>query len=62
MSEQKKESCLCPYCDAEMTEEDLPCCLVCNVSLFYCPQCGKPLHGDSKVCSHCGADARGEVT
>ena len=57
MNEQKKEPCLCPYCDAEMTEEDVPCCQGCNVEIVYCPQCRKPLARDTMVCSHCGAEA-----
>ena len=57
MTEQKKESCLCPFCDSEMTGDDLPGCQVCSVRIVNCPQCQKPLARDTMVCSHCGAKA-----
>ena len=49
MTEPKetKQPFSCPYCDIEMTETDLPYCQLCGVSVFYCPQCRKPLSRDA---------------
>ena len=55
---EKKEPIYCPYCDAEITEANLPLCQVCGVTIFYCPACRKPLTRDKRVCPHCGADIR----
>ena len=64
MTEPKetKKPFSCPYCDIEMTEADLPYCQLCGVSVFYCPQCRKPLSRDNRVCPHCGAEIKGERT
>ncbi len=61
MTEQKEEKkCLfCPYCDVEIIRADSPYCQTCGVTIFYCPQCRKPLPRDKKVCPHCGAGIKG---
>lgn len=55
----KKGPIFCPYCDVEATEESPPYCQACGVTIFYCPQCRKPLARDNRVCPHCGAEIRG---
>jgi predicted amidophosphoribosyltransferase len=55
---EKKEHIYCPYCDAEITEVNLPLCQACGVTIFYCPRCRKPLARDNRTCPHCGADIR----
>ncbi len=61
MTEQKEEKkhLFCPYCDEEIMRADLPYCQACSVTIFYCPQCRKPLPRDSKICPHCGAGIKG---
>ena len=44
----------CPYCDAEMMAMSHPICQACQVTIVYCPHCGKPLAKDEKTCSSCG--------
>jgi predicted amidophosphoribosyltransferase len=53
--EKKKEHLFCPYCEVEIMKADLPYCRACQVTVFYCPQCRKPLPRENKVCPHCGA-------
>lgn len=63
MKEQKeKRGCFCPCCDTEIMEADLPSCGSCGITIFYCPECRKPLSRDNKVCPHCGAKIRAKVT
>jgi Zn-finger nucleic acid-binding protein len=52
----------CPYCDAEIAEAAFPYCKACEVEIFHCPKCRKPVPQDKKVCPSCGADIRGETT
>ncbi len=61
MTEQKAEKrhLFCPYCDEEIMVADSPYCQACDVTLFYCPECRKPLSRDNKVCPHCGTEIRG---
>ena len=56
---EKKKQLFCPYCDEELMMADLPYCKACGVSIFYCPECRKPLPRDKKSCPHCGAEIRG---
>ncbi len=57
MTEQKEEKkCLfCPYCDEEIIKADSLYCQACGVTMFYCPQCRKPLPRDNRICPYCGA-------
>ena len=55
----EKEHCFCPYCDEEIIKMDLPYCQACGVTVFYCPECRKPVSRDNKVCPECGAEIRG---
>ncbi|MFC1982086.1 zinc ribbon domain-containing protein [Chloroflexota bacterium] len=57
-----KNQLYCPYCDEEIAEAAFPYCEACEVEVFYCPRCRKPLSRDSKVCPHCKADIRQEAT
>ena len=61
-AEQKpeKESRFCPYCDEEIVEISFPYCKVCGVTVFYCPECRKPVSRDKKECPHCGAEIKSE--
>ncbi len=58
----EEQRCFCPYCNTEMAEVLLPCCQACKVTIFYCPECRKPLPRDKKVCPHCGAELKGKNT
>ncbi len=61
MAEQKEKGkyLCCPYCDGEIMKADMPYCQACGVTIFYCPQCRKPLPRDSKICPHCGVGIQG---
>ncbi len=54
-----KEQHFCPYCDSEIAEAAFPYCEACEVTVFYCPKCRKPVQRDKKVCPHCGAKIKG---
>ncbi|MFC1873341.1 zinc-ribbon domain-containing protein [Chloroflexota bacterium] len=54
-----KEPCLCPYCDAAILQTDSAHCHSCKVTIFYCPQCRKPLPRENSLCPHCGAEIKG---
>jgi len=54
-TETEEKHCYCPYCETEIGEEQFPFCQACKASLVFCPQCGKPLTLETKVCPHCGA-------
>ncbi len=61
-AEQKlpeKELHFCPYCDGEMAEASWPYCGACEVSVFYCPNCRKPVPRDKRVCPHCAVEIKG---
>ncbi len=60
-SERKieKEGRFCPYCDEEIAKESFPYCGACEVTVFYCPSCRKPIPRDKRVCSYCGAEVKG---
>ena len=58
-NELEKARCFCPYCDEEIAEVSSPYCEVCKVTVFYCPECRKPLSRDNKVCPHCGTEIKG---
>jgi hypothetical protein len=55
-----KQKLYCPYCDEEIMAADLPYCQVCKIEVFYCPECGKPLPREKRVCPHCGVEVKGE--
>ena len=61
MTEQKadKKRLYCPYCDDEIMAGDLPYCTACEVTVFYCPKCRKPLPRDNRTCPHCGTEIKG---
>ncbi len=56
---EKKGHFVCPYCEEEVMAVDSPWCQACHVTIFYCPECRKPLPRDNRVCPHCGAEIRG---
>ena len=61
MAEQgEKKRRFCPYCDAEITVPDGEYCEVCEVTVFHCPSCRKPVPREKRVCPHCGAEIKGE--
>ena len=49
-----KKGCLCPYCDTEMSEADLPTCQPCGITFRYCATCTTVVKRDAEVCPHCG--------
>ena len=55
------ERFICPCCDEEIMEANLPYCQACGINVLYCPKCQKPFHRENKVCPHCGAEIRAEV-
>lgn len=54
-----KKQLFCPYCDKEIAEISWPYCGACQVEVFYCPDCRKPVPRDKKVCPHCGTEVKG---
>lgn len=50
----------CPYCDEEMAETSFSYCGACGVTVFYCPECRKPVPRDKRICPECGAEIKGE--
>lgn len=56
---EKKERLRCPYCDVEIMAADFPYCQACQITIFYCPECRKPLPREKKFCPHCGAEIKG---
>ena len=54
-----RESCSCPYCDEVIVAASNPCG-ACGVTIFYCPECRKPVPREKKVCPECGAEIKGE--
>ncbi len=56
---EKEKGFFCPYCEVELVETSLPLCQVCGITIFYCPNCRKPLPRGKKVCPHCGAEIKG---
>ena len=57
-NENKQQQLYCPYCDEELEDTGSPQCQACGVQVFYCPQCGKTVPRDKRVCPYCGADIR----
>jgi len=57
--EKKKGHLFCPYCEEEMRQADLPYCRACQLTVFYCPKCRKPLPREKRVCPHCGTEIKG---
>ncbi|MBI2979224.1 MAG: zinc ribbon domain-containing protein [Chloroflexi bacterium] len=55
----EKENRFCPYCDEEIAEASWPYCQACQVTVFYCPECRKPVPRDKRVCPSCGAAIKG---
>ena len=53
-SNTERETCACPFCEEELTEEESPFCQVCKITILYCPSCQKPLSHGAELCSHCG--------
>ena len=58
----EKEQSFCPYCDGRIAELSFPVCQSCQVTVFYCPECRKPVPRDKRVCPDCGAEIRGDTT
>ncbi len=54
-----KEPRFCPYCDSEIAEASFPYCAACEVEVFTCPKCRKPVPRDKKTCPSCGAKIKG---
>jgi nitrogen fixation NifU-like protein len=52
--EHKGGECTCPFCDAEIDQED-PICRSCGVEFRECPACGKLTSSKDARCPHCGA-------
>jgi predicted amidophosphoribosyltransferase len=57
--QKKKGHLFCPYCEEEMRQADLPYCRACQLTIFYCPKCRKPLPREKRVCPHCGTEIKG---
>lgn len=55
----KEKKCFCPYCEEELVISALLYCQACGITVFYCPECRKPLPRGNEVCPHCGAEIRG---
>lgn len=57
--ETKKKRLFCPYCDQEIAELQYPYCQVCEVDVFTCPKCHKPVSRENRTCPECGAEIKG---
>jgi hypothetical protein len=57
---EERKRLFCPYCDAELIVPEGAYCQICGVTIFYCPQCRKPVPRDKRKCPHCGAEIKGE--
>lgn len=53
MNRSDKQRCKCPYCDGELSGSE-PLCVPCNVTVRYCPECGRPLPHGVRRCPNCG--------
>ena len=64
MTEQNegKKHIFFPYCDEEVMKAAFSYCQVCQITMFYCHKCRKLFSRENRVCPHCGADIRGEVS
>ena len=49
-----KHPCACPYCDEEIGDASFPYCGACEVDVFVCPECQKPISKDVELCPECG--------
>lgn len=56
---EKKERLCCPYCDEAIMAAEFPFCQVCRVTVFYCPQCRRPVPREKRHCPYCGAEIKG---
>ncbi len=54
-----KEHLFCPYCEEGIIHAELPFCQPCEITVFYCPGCRKPLPRDKRICPSCGAEIKG---
>jgi predicted amidophosphoribosyltransferase len=54
----KKATPHCPYCDVELVAMNLPFCQACQITIIYCPHCGKPLPKNNKICPSCGTKVK----
>ena len=61
MTSQRKEEkqLFCPYCEDEAAGGEFNVCQACGVTIFYCPECRKPLSRENRFCPHCGAEIKG---
>jgi len=53
----KSERCVCPYCDAEISEDAI-FCVACEMVFVSCEKCGMPMRNDATVCPSCGNEKR----
>ena len=53
---------LCPFCDEELMAANFPYCRVCGITVFYCPNCRRPVPREELVCPQCSADLRAEAS
>jgi len=57
-NKETKTRPVCPYCDTEMADANLPYCEVCKVKVLRCPVCHAVIDRETLVCSHCGSEIR----
>jgi nitrogen fixation protein NifU and related proteins len=50
-----KKADVCPFCEGEIAEADLPYCQLCGVKIAFCPKCHMPVARDAAKCPNCGA-------
>ena len=56
---ERKDRLFCPYCDEEIKAANFPYCQVCQVTIFYGPQCRQPVPRGKRNCPHCGTEIKG---
>ena len=58
--EQGEKPRVCPFCESEIMEADLPYCKLCGVKTLLCPQCRQPVAKEASSCPGCGAAINAE--
>lgn len=53
---RQRETCKCPYCDAEI-DEPAAICVTCEMVIIECVHCGEPVRQGVEKCPHCGKPA-----
>ncbi len=57
MSEDKRgPKRVCPYCDGDIADAELPICKPCGVTVRYCEKCKITVKREATACPQCGGE------